>query len=221
MAAFKNGEIEKVIHPADLQAQYLDAIRERYETNTYVRLLAPTSTVLVIEDEGKIVHPDYQRKGLGVILVGWGVKSADEEGVVCSFKNHIFLSADLLIADGTDQATATTIMTVYQRSRESVNKPALTPEVPSVAPAGIIRALFQNYLNGACDQRNGAVKIAYTASYLTSGAAKWFSPHIDEISGEIDFNTHTALMSGLKAAFDDPEARATAKRKLMKLKQGP
>ena len=64
-----------------------------------------------------------------------------------------------------------------------------------------------------------ATKISYATSFLSGSALEWFKPHVlDE--GIIDFETWNALVTSVKAAFDDPDARATAEQKLRTLKQG-
>lgn len=187
------------------------------------------------------------------------------------------------MAEGTPDDQAALIMTAYAEGRNSVANGNVTPAIPAQASAALVRAIFQNFMNGASDQRienairdaqtaaqlqpppadpqpqpartpkinnpepfdgdrrkfrtftnqlrlvfsadptvyrTDAAKIAYTASYLTGNAADWFSPHINYETGAIDFPTFAALMNGLKAAFDDPDARATAERKLLELRQG-
>ncbi len=65
-----------------------------------------------------------------------------------------------------------------------------------------------------------AAKIAYAASYLTGSAADWFEPHLNKDNGSTDFATYAAFVTALKNAYDDPDARSTAERKLLNLKQG-
>ena len=69
--------------------------------------------------------------------------------------------------------------------------------------------------------QNNSSKVAYAASYLFGSAKDWFQLHINEHTGTIDFNTCADFVSNLQAAFVDPDVRATAKRKLKALKQGP
>jgi hypothetical protein len=64
-------------------------------------------------------------------------------------------------------------------------------------------------------------KLAYAASYLRGAAKRWFTPHVDETSGKINFENFEAYLKALKEAFDDPDAAATAERKLRALRQGP
>ena len=64
-----------------------------------------------------------------------------------------------------------------------------------------------------------ATKISYAASFLSGSALEWFKPHVSD-EGIIDFDTWGAFVNSLKAAFDDPDARATAEQKLRTLKQG-
>ena len=63
-------------------------------------------------------------------------------------------------------------------------------------------------------------KISYAASYLSGSAANWFEPHLNKATGVICFTTYEAFVRALKNAYDDPDARATAERKLHNLKQG-
>ena len=63
-------------------------------------------------------------------------------------------------------------------------------------------------------------KLSYAASYLRGAAKKWFTPHVDEITGVISFATFEVFIVALKATFDDPDPDATAQRKLRELTQG-
>jgi len=65
-----------------------------------------------------------------------------------------------------------------------------------------------------------AAKIAYAGSFLTGSAADWFEPHLNKTSGTTDFSSYGEFAIALKNAYDDPDARATAQRKLRNLKQG-
>jgi len=65
-----------------------------------------------------------------------------------------------------------------------------------------------------------AAKISYAASYLSCLAADWFEPHLNKATGAIRFATYEAFVQVLKNAYDDPDACATAERKLHNLKQG-
>ena len=67
---------------------------------------------------------------------------------------------------------------------------------------------------------NDAAKIGYAASFLTGNAADWFEPHLNKTTGTIDFATYEAFSTALKNAYDDPDAYATAERKLQNLRQG-
>jgi len=62
--------------------------------------------------------------------------------------------------------------------------------------------------------------MSYAASYLSGSAANWFEPHLNKATGAIRFTTYEAFVRALKNAYDDPDARATAERKLHNLKQG-
>src|ERR1700753_63395 len=64
-----------------------------------------------------------------------------------------------------------------------------------------------------------AQKISYAASYLDGTAKDWFRPNVNANTGAISFPTWTAFVDALKAAFDDPDAMATAEYKLMASKQ--
>ena len=63
-------------------------------------------------------------------------------------------------------------------------------------------------------------KLAYAASHLSGAAKKWFTPRVNESTGAISFAHFEAFIAALKAAFDDPDAPATAERKLRSLRQG-
>lgn len=62
-------------------------------------------------------------------------------------------------------------------------------------------------------------RISYAASYLAGTARDWFQPHVNQTTGAVDFPTFALFVQALKAAFDDPDARATAERKLLTLRQ--
>lgn len=62
-------------------------------------------------------------------------------------------------------------------------------------------------------------KIRYAGSYLTGNAYTWFQPHVDQISGDLAFESFETFIKALAAAFDDPDAYATAERELESLKQ--
>ena len=64
-------------------------------------------------------------------------------------------------------------------------------------------------------------KVAYAASYLAGSAKGWFQPHIDSEMAVIDFPSFANFVQSIQVAFDNPDARATAERKLKALKQGP
>ncbi len=51
------------------------------------------------------------------------------------------------------------------------------------------------------------------------GALGWFKAYHDEITQEIKFKTYAEFIRALKAAYDDPDKRATAERKLLALRQ--
>jgi len=63
-------------------------------------------------------------------------------------------------------------------------------------------------------------KISYAASHLSGSAQSWFNPHMDPVSGEVQFQSYEEFINALQAAFDDPDAEATAREKLDKLCQG-
>ena len=55
---------------------------------------------------------------------------------------------------------------------------------------------------------------------MTGSAADWFEPHLNKTTGTVDFDSYATFSTALKNAYDDPDARATAERKLRALKQG-
>jgi len=61
-------------------------------------------------------------------------------------------------------------------------------------------------------------KISYAALYLSGSATDWFEPHLNKATGSICFTTYEAFVRPLKNAYDDPDARATAERKLYNVK---
>jgi hypothetical protein len=63
-------------------------------------------------------------------------------------------------------------------------------------------------------------KIAFAISFLGDKALEWALPHVNSDDGSTDFGTYKDFINSLKAAFDDPDAIATATRKLYELKQG-
>jgi len=67
---------------------------------------------------------------------------------------------------------------------------------------------------------NDAAKVTYAASFLTGNATDWFEPHLNKTTGTIDFATYEAFSTALKNAYNDPDAYATAERKLQNLRQG-
>ena len=63
------------------------------------------------------------------------------------------------------------------------------------------------------------IQICTAASYLTGGALGCFKAYHNEIIQEIKFKTYPEFIGGLKAAYDDPDKRATAEHKLLVLCQ--
>jgi len=61
-------------------------------------------------------------------------------------------------------------------------------------------------------------KIAYVPSSLTGSAANWFEPYLNKSSGTMDFGSYREFAVALKNVYDDPDAGATAQRKLRNLK---
>lgn len=62
-------------------------------------------------------------------------------------------------------------------------------------------------------------RIIHAGTYLTGNAYIWFKPHINSSTGEISFVSYASFIEALGAAFDDPDAYATAERELDSLKQ--
>lgn len=62
-------------------------------------------------------------------------------------------------------------------------------------------------------------KILYAGSYLEGSAYLWFQPHINPTTGDVAFTSFAAFMEALGAAFDDPDAYATAEREIESLRQ--
>jgi len=63
-------------------------------------------------------------------------------------------------------------------------------------------------------------QITYAASYLSSSVADWFEQYLNKATRQIGLTAYKAFICSLKNAYDNPDARATAKRKLHNLKQG-
>ncbi len=76
--------------------------------------------------------------------------------------------------------------------------------------------LFQN---DPIRYHSEGVKIRTAASFLTGGALSWFKAYHDEETQEIRFQTYADFVKALKAAYDDPDRRATAEHKLLTLRQ--
>lgn len=62
-------------------------------------------------------------------------------------------------------------------------------------------------------------KIIYAGTYLRGSAYSWFKPHIDPSTGAVSFLTYASFIEALGAAFDDPDAYATAERELETIRQ--
>ena len=76
--------------------------------------------------------------------------------------------------------------------------------------------MFQNDL---ARYDSEGIQIHTVASYLTGGALGWFKAYHDEITQEIKFKTYAEFIGALKAAYDNPDKRATAECKLLALCQ--
>ena len=63
-------------------------------------------------------------------------------------------------------------------------------------------------------------KMTFVASFLDGNAKRWWSPHQDQVTGRISFSSYEDFFKHFRAAFADPDAKATAERKLKALKQG-
>ena len=57
----------------------------------------------------------------------------------------------------------------------------------------------------------------YTVDFNTK---QWYNSHISEETGAFDFGGYADCLSNLKSAWDDPDAKATADRRLHSLRQG-
>lgn len=62
-------------------------------------------------------------------------------------------------------------------------------------------------------------KISFAASYLRGAAFDWLEPFINELNGEVVYDSYPSFLLGLKAAFADPDAYATAEKELEELNQ--
>ena len=63
-------------------------------------------------------------------------------------------------------------------------------------------------------------KISYAASYLRGPVYDWFTANSDPETGETRWKTLDDLLLALRSAWGDPDARATAERKIRDLRQG-
>jgi hypothetical protein len=68
--------------------------------------------------------------------------------------------------------------------------------------------------------RKDRAKISYAGSYLRGAAKRWFKPHVDEENGRMAFDSWKDFSQKFRSAFQDPDALATAKRKIQELRQG-
>jgi hypothetical protein len=68
--------------------------------------------------------------------------------------------------------------------------------------------------------RKDQAKISYAGSYMRGAAKRWFNPHIDKKNGRIAFDSWKVFVQKFRSAFLDPDALATAERKIQELRQG-
>ena len=63
-------------------------------------------------------------------------------------------------------------------------------------------------------------KIRAAGSYLRGHALNWFDPNCDKSTGSVNWSTYPEFLEAFKAAYDDPDRRATVEHKLLTLRQG-
>ncbi|KAF4305057.1 hypothetical protein GTA08_BOTSDO06181 [Botryosphaeria dothidea] len=121
---------------------------------------------------------------------------------------------------------ANTLATTSTVSSLETPRPRI-PKVSDPEPFKGERTRFQNFatqlqLKFASDLSaftTDIAKITYAGSYLRDAAYTWFAPYVSASNGSVDFDNYEVFYQALKAAFDDPDAYATAERSLLALKQ--
>ena len=63
-------------------------------------------------------------------------------------------------------------------------------------------------------------KIRAAGSYLRGNALNWFDPNCNKSTGDISLESYDDFLEAFKAAYDDPDKKATAEYKLLHLRQG-
>lgn len=67
--------------------------------------------------------------------------------------------------------------------------------------------------------QNDQSKMIFAISFLRGNAYSWAQPQIDTDTGHVKFEHYVDFLQALSAAFDDPDAKATATRKIYSLTQ--
>jgi hypothetical protein len=67
---------------------------------------------------------------------------------------------------------------------------------------------------------NDVAKISYAGNLLRGPAKKWFTPHINEENGAMSFTSWTQFIRRFRASFQDSDAKSSAERQLLGMKQG-
>ena len=123
-----------------------------------------------------------------------------------------------------DAAIAAAAATPQAAQEDRVRAPKVSdPETYSGDREQFREFMTQLHLVFGSDPRrytNDQSKLAYAASFLRGAAKRWFTPHVDAAMGRISFADYSAFVRALQAAFDDPDASATAERRLRALRQG-
>jgi hypothetical protein len=68
--------------------------------------------------------------------------------------------------------------------------------------------------------RDDIAKISYTGNLLRGPAKKWFTPHVNEETGAVAFSSWAHFIRRFRSSFQDSDAKTTAERKLLNMKQG-
>lgn len=85
---------------------------------------------------------------------------------------------------------------------------------------GFLSQLSLKFATDPTTFASSAARIAFAGSFLRGRAEEWFRPHVEPETGRISFASYEEFVAQFKAAFADPDAIATATRRLQALRQG-
>ncbi|HLO99763.1 MAG TPA: hypothetical protein VK171_14310 [Fimbriimonas sp.] len=150
-------------------------------------------------------------------------EGVDADGIRCLYQNFINGASDRRIENA-----AIAALRAAQANQPPVPARAPAPKVAPPEPFDGTRSKYLAFITQLHLVFNSdptrytahASKIAYGASHLSGAARDWFQPHVNQETGAVSFNTFPEFVQALKAAFDDPDAKSTAERKLLALRQG-